>query len=89
MEATALKCDGYDALKLVMRLARAGHPQAISDLVRLASGLAQALEDPARLFPKEVQGLTYCGAVTSRRRNRKVQVFRSCGWVLDVPDGRV
>jgi hypothetical protein len=57
VEAIALKCNGYSAFKLIMRLARAGHPKAISDLVRLASGLAQALEDTARLFPKEVQAL--------------------------------
>jgi hypothetical protein len=57
VEATALKCDGYDALKLIMHLARAGHPKAISDLVRLARDLAQALEDTARLYPKEAQAL--------------------------------
>jgi hypothetical protein len=56
-EAIALKCDGYTTLKLIMRLARAGHPKAISDLVRLARDLAQALEDTARLYPKEVQAL--------------------------------
>jgi hypothetical protein len=57
VEAIALKCNGYSALKLIMRLARAGHLKAISDLARLARDLAQALEDTARLYPKEVQAL--------------------------------
>jgi hypothetical protein len=57
VEAIALKCSGYTALKLIMRLACAGHPKAISDLLRLARDLAQTLEDAARLYPKEVQAL--------------------------------
>src|ERR1039458_7910805 len=55
VETIALKCNGYSALRLIMRLARAGHPKAISDLGRLARDLAQTLEDTARLHPKEVQ----------------------------------
>jgi hypothetical protein len=55
VEAIALKCNGYSALNLIMRLARAGHPKAISDLARLARELSQTLEDTARLYPKELQ----------------------------------
>jgi hypothetical protein len=57
VEAIALKCSGYSALKLITRLARTGHPKAISDLVRLARELAEVLEDTARLYPKEVHAL--------------------------------
>ena len=57
VEAIALKCSGYSALTLIMRLARAGHSKAISDLARLSRDLAQTLEDTARLYPKEVQAL--------------------------------
>lgn len=51
VEAIALKCDGYAAFSLVKRLAQAGHPKAIRDLVRWSCELAEALEDTAASHP--------------------------------------
>ncbi len=47
VEAIALKCDGHTAFKLMLRLAKAGHPQAVRELVRSACESARALEDIA------------------------------------------
>lgn len=57
VEAIALKCCGYDALNLMLRLAKAGHRAGIRDVIRLACEMGDAIEEIARLHPSEVQSL--------------------------------
>jgi len=60
VEAIAFKCSGYDALRLMVRLAQRGHSGAIRDLVKYSCEMVDSIEDIGRTKPELLRELA-CG----------------------------